>query len=56
MARDDIYIPAAVVERQWRAWGEPPIEWLPGGHMTFALSLSRAIARLREFHDTLPAP
>jgi dienelactone hydrolase len=55
MARDDIYIPAPVVERQWRAWGEPPIEWLPGGHMTFALSFARAIDRLREFHDALPA-
>jgi Alpha/beta hydrolase domain containing 18 len=55
MARDDIYIPAPVVERQWRAWGEPPIEWLPGGHMTFALSFARAIDRLREFHDSLPA-
>ena len=25
-ARDDAYITAPVVERQWRAWGEPPIE------------------------------
>lgn len=53
MARDDVYIPAAVVERQWRQWGEPPIEWLPGGHMTFALSLPRILQRMREFHASL---
>lgn len=53
MARDDVYIPARVVERQWHAWGEPPIEWLPGGHMTFVLSLSRIIERMREFHAGL---
>jgi hypothetical protein len=56
MAREDIYIPAPVVERQWHEWGEPAIEWLPGGHMTFALSLTRAVERLRTFHLSLPAP
>ncbi|MCL2447992.1 MAG: alpha/beta hydrolase family protein [Polyangiaceae bacterium] len=53
MARDDVYIPAPLVERQWRGWGEPPIEWLPGGHMTFALSLPRIVERMRDFHDGL---
>ncbi len=54
MARNDVYIPAALVERQWRAWREPPIEWLPGGHMTFALSLPRIVQRMRDFHAELP--
>jgi pimeloyl-ACP methyl ester carboxylesterase len=56
MARDDVYIAAPLVEAQWHAWGEPPIEWIPGGHMTFPLSLPRMIERLREFHAALPPP
>jgi dienelactone hydrolase len=55
MAKDDVYIPAPLVERQWRGWGEPPIDWLPGGHMTFALSLPRIIERMRAFHEDLAA-
>jgi len=53
MARDDAFIDASVVQRQWRAWGEPPIEWIPGGHMTVALSLGRIVERIREFHASL---
>ena len=53
MARDDAYISAPLVERQWQAWGEPPIEWIPGGHMTFPLSLGRIVDRTREFHAGL---
>jgi pimeloyl-ACP methyl ester carboxylesterase len=53
MAQEDVYIPAQLVERQWRSWGEPPIEWLPGGHMTFVLSLPRILERVREFHESL---
>ena len=53
MARDDVYIAAPLVERQWHAWGEPPIEWIPGGHMTFPLSLSRIVERTRDFHRGL---
>jgi hypothetical protein len=53
MARDDVYIAAPVVERQWRAWGEPPIEWVPGGHMTFGVSVARIVARMAEFHAGL---
>jgi dienelactone hydrolase len=56
MARDDVYIAAPLVERQWHAWGEPPIEWIPGGHMTFPLSLARIVERTREFHEHLPRP
>ncbi|HXN30301.1 MAG TPA: alpha/beta hydrolase family protein [Polyangiaceae bacterium] len=53
MARDDAFITAPVVERQWRAWGEPPIEWIAGGHMTVALSLGRVVERMRQFHASL---
>jgi pimeloyl-ACP methyl ester carboxylesterase len=54
MARDDAYIAAPLVEKQWHAWGEPPIEWIPGGHMTFPLSLGRIVERTRTFHAGLP--
>jgi hypothetical protein len=53
MARDDVYIAAPLVEEQWRAWGEPPIVWIPGGHMTFPLSLGRIVDSTREFHARL---
>jgi dienelactone hydrolase len=53
MARHDAYITPPVVERQWRAWGQPPIEWIPGGHMTFSLSLGRIVDRMTEFHSAL---
>jgi pimeloyl-ACP methyl ester carboxylesterase len=52
-ARDDVYIAAPLVEQQWRAWGQPPIVWIPGGHMTFPLSLARIVASTREFHANL---
>ncbi len=41
----------------WSAveWGEPPIEWIPGGHMTFPLSLGKVVARMKAFHDGLAA-
>jgi len=38
-ARDHISGVAAT-ERTWRAWGKPPIEWLPGGHMGSIMHLS----------------
>jgi dienelactone hydrolase len=53
MARDDLYVAAPLVDRQWRLWGEPPIEWIPGGHMTFALSLGRIVDRMKDFHASL---
>lgn len=55
-AKDDQYITAALVERQWREWGEPPIEWIEGGHMTFPLEVGRVVARARAFHQKLPRP
>jgi len=53
MARNDAYITAAAVERQWQAWGQPPIEWIPGGHMTFPFSLGRIVERTAAFHRSL---
>jgi dienelactone hydrolase len=53
MARDDGYVTASRVEEQWNAWGRPPIEWIPGGHMTFAFSLPRIIRRMKSFHAGL---
>lgn len=48
-AKDDLYIDAGLVEQQWRAWHEPPILWIEGGHMTFPLELERITSRMREF-------
>jgi len=53
MAEDDAYIAAHLVQRQWAEWGQPPITWLPGGHMTFPLHISKIVESTREFHDTL---
>lgn len=55
-ATNDAYITAPLVEEQWREWGQPPIEWIPGGHMTFPLSLGRIVARMKRFRDGLGAP
>lgn len=48
-ARDDQYIRADLVEAQWKAWGRPPIEWIPGGHMTFPLHVGKMLARMKTF-------
>jgi pimeloyl-ACP methyl ester carboxylesterase len=56
MARDDVYIAAPLVEKQWRRWGEPPIVWIPGGHMTFPLSLGRIVESTRAFHLGIGRP
>lgn len=52
-AESDVYITAPLVREQWREWGQPPIEWIPGGHMTFPLSIGRVLARMRSFHEGL---
>jgi dienelactone hydrolase len=48
-AREDVYIDAALAETQWRRWGEPPILWIDGGHMTFPLHVGEITRRMREF-------
>jgi hypothetical protein len=55
-AENDVYITAPLVREQWKEWGEPPIEWIPGGHMTFPLSLGRIVTRMKQFHAGLGAP
>ena len=50
-AREDAYIDAALAEGQWRRWGEPPILWIEGGHMTFPLEIGRITDRMRAFLD-----
>lgn len=52
-ARDDMYLSAATVERQWRAWQTPPILWIGGGHMTFPVSAGQIVRRMDEFRRTL---
>jgi dienelactone hydrolase len=56
MARDDVYIAADLVERQWAAWGKPPIDWIGGGHMTFPFSLSRIVESTKSFYETFSHP
>jgi pimeloyl-ACP methyl ester carboxylesterase len=46
-AREDGYLKAALVEKQWREWNEPTIQWIAGGHMTFPLALDSIVARMR---------
>jgi len=52
-AREDAYIDAALAEGQWRRWGEPPILWIEGGHMTFPLELGKMTRRMGVFLDGL---
>ena len=50
-ARDDGYIGADLVERQWLSWRRPQISWIDGGHMTFPLhieAITRAMQRFIE--------
>ena len=56
MARDDVYMPRRSSRSSGTPGGEPPIEWIPGGHMTFPLSLRQIIARMRHFHAGLRTP
>jgi dienelactone hydrolase len=53
-AENDVYITAPLVREQWHEWGQPEIEWVPGGHMTFPMSIGRVVARMKRFHDALP--
>lgn len=48
-AREDVYIDAQLAERQWREWGQPPILWIDGGHMTFPLHIDAMTARMADF-------
>ncbi len=48
-AHDDVYIDSAHATTQWEAWGQPPILWIDGGHMTFPLHISAITDRLATF-------
>ena len=47
-AREDVYIDAELAEEQWHAWGQPPILWIEGGHMTFPLHVGAITERMDE--------
>jgi pimeloyl-ACP methyl ester carboxylesterase len=53
MARDDEFVLASLVEKQWREWGKPKIDWLPSGHMTFPLLIGRIVRDARDFYVEL---
>jgi hypothetical protein len=53
-ARDDGYICAELVERQWIEWGRPNILWIEGGHMTFPLHVGKMTQAMQSFIAGLP--
>jgi len=53
-AREDGHIDPSIVVRQWAAWGEPALHWIPGGHMTFPLHLPEITATMRAFLSAPP--
>jgi len=55
-AADDRFFRPDLVEKMWRHWGEPQIQWYPGSHMGFLANLPDTIARLRAFVDELESP
>lgn len=55
-AENDVYITAEHVREQWREWGEPRIDWIPGGHITFPLYIGRMVASMKRFHEALHNP
>jgi len=55
-AREDGYIDARLAEKQHVEWGEPPILWIEGGHMTFPLHVEELTQRIRRFTDEMAAP
>jgi len=52
-ARDDVYIGADETAIQWESWGQPPILWIEGGHMTFPLHMSAITSRIAKFRSEL---
>jgi dienelactone hydrolase len=55
MARDDGFVLPQLVEKQWHEWGEPPIDWLPSGHMTFPFLVGRIVKDMQTFYARLSA-
>lgn len=52
-ARDDRYLSATSVERQWETWNRPPILWIGGGHMTIPVAMGRVVRRMKELRESL---
>jgi len=52
-AREDAYIDAELASRQHADWGEPPILWIEGGHMTFPLHVDEMTRRIAGFVKTM---
>jgi hypothetical protein len=50
-ARDDGYIGADLVEKQWLEWHRPGIHWIDGGHMTFPLHIEEITRTMQRFID-----
>jgi len=48
-AREDLYIDARLVEKQWNEWKQPQILWIHGGHITFPLHLDTITKRIASF-------
>ena len=54
-ARDDDFIDARLVQRQWEAWSQPNVFWIDGGHMTFPLHVNAFTQRMQRLLDELPS-
>ncbi|MCB0221173.1 MAG: hypothetical protein KDH09_15855 [Chrysiogenetes bacterium] len=52
-ARHDLIIRADAVERQWRDWGEPPIRWYEGSHMSIVFEIPQVMGWIGEYLDDL---
>lgn len=55
-ARDDRYLSATSVTKQWEMWNRPPIMWIGGGHMTIPVAIGRIVRRMNELKQTLVIP
>ncbi len=47
-AREDGYLKADLVAQQWKRWREPPILWIPGGHMTFPIAIGDIVQSMKK--------
>lgn len=47
-AKEDGYLRASLVEQQWHRWGEPPILWIEGGHMTFPMAVPAIVQAMKK--------
>jgi len=50
-ASDDRFFDPRVVERMWKRWGKPAIDWYPTSHMGFIAHLPEVLGSMRTFID-----